>query len=193
MKSHIPNISFTHKPKQSKPNSKSQQSIQTKKENLCSKVPQHFPSVISNRSLSVLKPREKYSRLDSRSVEPPDYSYAKTRSPEPFSPLHSINQNSSINADIDYQRLEYLVNKNNSARKNLLSVQQQIINLNTNQKLRHKKQILPEIDENINYEDINKPNLTSKLDLKIQYIRSKRNILSSRLLFKLPPLEKEIS
>ncbi|CAG9334604.1 unnamed protein product [Blepharisma stoltei] len=188
MRPHINKSTSIRKLTKQKSTSKSTQTIIGANNHIFSKIQTRFPSVSSHRSLSILKPRENLLRKDSKSVEPPDYSCSKTRSPEPFSPDQNSICTSAL--DLDYQRLEYLVNKNNSARKNLLTVQQQIINLNAKHKMRDKFHLIQETDENINHNDIKKPNLTMKIDLAFQY---KSSVLSTRQRLKLPPIDKDIT
>mmetsp|Transcript_19897 Transcript_19897/g.19916 ORF Transcript_19897/g.19916 Transcript_19897/m.19916 type:complete len:154 (-) Transcript_19897:3-464(-) len=144
----------------------------------------------SLRSISVLKPREEQLSLrnETKSVEPPKLPSINSRSPEPFTPKHNKTLFSTASSfDSDFQKLELLVNRNNSARHNLLTVQQQIMELGVKQIMKEKFQSIEEDPENYVKIEENLPHHGHE-NRGIHFVGARKEQFPVRRAFKLPPI-----
>lgn len=197
MKSTLANINSIYKPKRKKKsllrvNKKDPEIIKPDSHldvSISKLKASQIPTDPSLRSLSVLKNREEmiHMRNESRSVEPPWLPTIKSRSPEPFSPRQNKTLFSTASSfDSDIQKLEILVNRNNSARNNLLTVQQQIMELGIKQIMNQKFQSIDEKLENCIIDE-EEPNFLQN-PKRIRFVSNKKDLFQVKRTVKLPPI-----
>ncbi|CAG9310430.1 unnamed protein product [Blepharisma stoltei] len=142
----------------------------------------------ASRSFSVLKKREdlNFVKNETKSIEPQKLPKISSRSPEPFSPKQIQISLSTDSFESDFQKLELLTSKNDFARHNLLSIQQQIMELGVTQIIKER---FPGIKEDQSYLKIEENIPHSIYDNKgIHFISPKKELFPVRRAFKLPPI-----
>ncbi|CAG9324643.1 unnamed protein product [Blepharisma stoltei] len=150
------------------------------------------PNDSFQRSHSVFKGRDDMQaiRFETKSVEPLILPPIREKSLEPISKKAD---NSLLSAsptyDEGFQRLEFLVNRNHSARNNLLSVQQRIMDLGVSNLIKSKKfQSTHQGIENLSFEEIDESLKERGLSNILKTISEEKDIFPSKYGLKLPPL-----
>lgn len=144
------------------------------------------PNDSFQRSKSVFKGKEDNTRYEVKSVEPITLPPIQEKYLEIYSKKSDNNfLGFSPTFDEDFQRLESLVNKNHSARSNLLTVQQRIMDLGVKNLIKSKKYTN---FENISFEDIDSSLRERAITNILKTINEERSSSPSKHVLKFPPL-----